>query len=158
VKNKKMTRAMLVGAVLLTAVISSKAQSSEFEGIDSFFQANVNLPNAADFANRQTNAPVNYLLVDQSNLQQVVDRLINGGMTYLGVSSFRFPFGTMYGGVPEKTAAIAYAKSIGAEVVIYTMSTNTDTEGQWNSHNIYFYARTVVPVTPAVELPNMITK
>jgi hypothetical protein len=63
----------------------------------------------------------------------------------------------MYGGVPEKTAAIAYAKSIGAEVVIYTLSTNTDTEGQWSNHNVYFYTRTVGPATPVVELPNMIT-
>ena len=152
-----MTKAIVVVAVLLTAVISSKAQYSEFGGIDNFFQANVNLPNAAEFANRRMNAPVSYMLVDQSDLQQVIDRLINGGMTYLGVSAFRFPLGTMYGGVPEKTAAIAYAKSIGAEIGIYTLSTNTDTEGQWNNHSVYFYARTVVPATPGVELPNMIT-
>ena len=152
-----MTKAILAGAVLLSAVIVSKAQYSEFGGIDNFFQANVDLPNAAEFANRRTNAPVNYLLVDQSNLQQVIDRLVNGGMTYLGVSSFRYPLAAMGGGVPEKTAAIAFAKSIGAEEVIYTLNTYTDTEGRWSGHNIYFYARTVVPATPSVELPNMIT-
>jgi hypothetical protein len=148
---------MLAAAVLLAAATLSEAQYSEFGGIDSFFKANVNLPNAAEFANRNTNAPVNYMLVDQSDLQQVIERLVNGGMTYLGVSSFRYPLETIYGGVPAKAAAISYAKSIGAEVVIYTLSTNTDTEGQWNNHSIYFYARTVVPGTSSVQLPNMIT-
>src|SRR6266436_2150583 len=105
-----MKRYLIIAAVLVGA-ITSHAQPS---AIDAFFQANYNVTNLAEYANRQVDQ-VSYILVGWSEYIDVQQRYLDGGYIKLGESDWEET-----GGIPYRDEAISYARFIGADAVVYT--------------------------------------
>jgi hypothetical protein len=128
--NKLLLVGLAVG--LLT---TAHAQSNP---IDSFFQANYNVPNLAEYANRQV-GQVSYVLVGWSQYEDIEKSYLDGGCLKLGESWWW----QIDGGSPYKENAIAYARQIGADAVVYA-STNEfdhDYRAQRTDHRIGFTRR-----------------
>ena len=137
-----MTKLLIVGAALLSAItvltLEAKAQYSQYGGIDEFFQANPDLPNASQYSGRWVNP--NYLLVDWDRRSDMDLRMTASGFGRLGISSFSYDHDVACGGIPERDSAIAYARAIGADIIIY--SVRTDAENRYVSeHWVSFYAK-----------------
>jgi hypothetical protein len=116
----------------------AQAEQSDFADIDHFFHANYNLTNLAEYAKRPV-GDISYLLVSWSEYNDVQQRYLDGGYVKLGESYY-----ASTGGIPENDAAIRYARSIGAEAVVYTSgwAGKFDSYGRERSdHRIGFYAR-----------------
>jgi hypothetical protein len=124
----------------LAAITYPNRTKAEWADFDNFFHANIDLidigkhPNLHDYANRQTDQ-VSYYLASWSEHDAVK------GYAYLGYSSWE-EYGP-YAGIPDKAGALAYARSIGANLVVYsTMDTIRRDDYGWLriSHWITFYA------------------
>jgi hypothetical protein len=85
-----MKRYIILGALLVSA-ITSHAQTN---GVDAFFRANYNVPNLAEYANRQVDQ-VSFVLVNWSEYNDVQQRYLDGGYVKLGESHW-----SETGGVP----------------------------------------------------------
>jgi hypothetical protein len=94
----------------------AQAEQSDFADIDHFFHANYNLTNLAEYAKRPV-GDISYLLVSWREYNDVQQRYLDGGYVKLGESYY-----ASTGGIPENDAAIRYARSIGAEAVVYTLA------------------------------------
>src|SRR5258708_37975050 len=130
-----MKRYLIIGALLVSAITSSFAQSN----IDGFFHANpyLDFTQQAAYARRQIGY-VGYRLINPSELAAIDQNFQNQGCVRLGISSWRIlPY--YGGGMPEKESAIYYARSIGADLVLYVL----ELEGfgsEYYDHTVYFYA------------------
>jgi hypothetical protein len=124
------------------ALVAGAAQSQD---MDNFYKANIDVDNAS-YASHIVNP--GYWLINWSQWADVDSRWTGGGYIRLGVSSFQCD-NALGGGVPEKYAALAYAKAIGADVVIYATTASTDTYN-WTSHYVAFYAKQNVQRTQQV--------
>ena len=109
--NKPMTHKLLLAGLAVGLLTSAHAQSNP---IDSFFQANYNVPNLAEYANRQV-GQVSYVLVNWSEYDDVQKRYLDGGYVKLGESGWESS-----DGAPDKDGAITYARFLGADAVVYT--------------------------------------
>jgi hypothetical protein len=139
-----MKKLLLTITVSLAAFATAQAQYSQYGAIENFYQANPDLD-----TNRYAGRVVNpgYWLVDWSRWKEMEDRLIGDGYVRLGISSWEGP--NAYGdGVPEKALAVAYARAIGADVVIYAV--HDGDKYNYTAHEVAFYAKQSVPrATPA---------
>jgi hypothetical protein len=92
--------------------------------------------NLAQYATRQV-AQVSYVYVGWSDFENVEKRYIDGDYVRLGASNWVWGFG-----VPLRESAIAYARSIGADAVVYAEKTNWDSNMgiPQTEHLIGFYA------------------
>jgi hypothetical protein len=126
-------KTLLLAGLALGLLTSAHAQSNP---IDSFFQANYNVPNLAEYANRQV-GQISYLLVNESDYLNVQQRYLDGGYVKLGESGYE-----SWSGVPDREAAIAYARFIGADAVVYACGSFFDHNRQLErtNHTIGFYA------------------
>src|SRR4029077_10647847 len=90
----------------------------------------------AEYANRQVGT-VSYVLVDLNEFAEVQQRYLDGGYVKLGESDFSWGYG-----IPQREAAISYARFIGADAVLYSVKTYFDynLSQQRISHSIGFYA------------------
>jgi hypothetical protein len=116
---------------------SSRAQIAP-DGVSTFFSANPELTFTAEaaYANRTVNY-VAYRLIDSNQLSPIHQNFLRQGCVYLGNSSFSM--NNVYdAGVPQKAYAMSYARAIGADIVLYTVS-SADAHNRI-SHNVYFYA------------------
>jgi hypothetical protein len=133
---KKLLLAITVSSV---AFATAHAQYSQFGAIENFYQANPDL-DANQYASRAVNP--SYWLVGWERWNEMDSRLIAGGYVRLGISSWEGP--NAYGnGVPEKALAIAYARAIGADVVIYAV--HDGDKYNYSAHEVAFYAKQSVP-------------
>lgn len=118
------------GLLTLAAFIWPKSTNAQdyvdTTTIDSFFQANPDHIN--DFAGR-SQRPVSYLYVfwdDVMTKAQLYQNSRSTSYVLLGISNFKYGATLFGGGVPQKAAAIAYARTIGANLVLYGTKLNTD--------------------------------
>ncbi|MBV9274267.1 MAG: hypothetical protein JO333_10265 [Verrucomicrobia bacterium] len=131
-------------AFCLTAA-GAKAQYSYGE-IESFYEANPELIGGANYAGRSVNP--SYLLVDWNRRDELDQRMISNGFVRLGVSHWTAA-NWEYGGIPQKDLAIAYARTIGADVVIYSIQWSGGTDPNHTDHTVSFYAKQVTEVRRA---------
>jgi hypothetical protein len=135
--NTQMKKTILttIGVILLS--LSTQAQNSWYGAVEDFFMANPDLPNASQYASRAVNP--NYLLIDWDQWNDMDQRMISNNCVRLGISSWidNNPYG---GGIPQKGLAIAYARAIGAQFVIYA---SRPALNRLNSaeHLVSFYSR-----------------
>jgi hypothetical protein len=129
--------AILTLLVLIALIYPHRTLAQSSNPVDSFFHANYNLPNLAEYANRQI-GQVSYVLVASNEFVNVQQRYLDGGYVKLGESDWEG-----HAGVPAREEAIAYARFIGADAVVYTsFSTGKfDSYGwEWIDHTVGFYA------------------
>jgi hypothetical protein len=131
-----MRQFIIIGALLVSA-ITGHAQQQQYSPIDSFFQANYNVPNLARYANRQV-GQVSYVLINVDEYLNVQQRYFDGGYVKLGTSAWESK-----NGVPDREDAISYARFIGADAVIYAVTSHFDYNRQVErtDHTVGFYAR-----------------
>jgi hypothetical protein len=133
--NKMMKITMGAAAFALVAG-NAHAQSSQYGGVEDFYQANLEVDNG-QYAGRVVNP--GYWLIDSSQWADVDSRWTGGGYVRLGISNWQSQ--NIYGGgIPQKELALAYARLIGADVVIYTTVPASNGYG-WTGHQVTFYAR-----------------
>ncbi|MFY9987543.1 MAG: hypothetical protein WAK31_22490 [Chthoniobacterales bacterium] len=113
--NKLLTLTM---AIALT--VGAKAQYSQYGAIENFYEANPDLPNASQYAGRLVNP--NYLLIDWNRRSDMDSRMTASGFSRLGISSWE-DHDVYGGGVPQRELAVAYARAIGADIIIYSTTT-----------------------------------
>jgi hypothetical protein len=133
-----MNKIILTSVAALGLVTGAQAQSSQYGTVEDFYQANTEI-DTGQYAGRAVNPA--YWLVDWNSWTEIDSRWINGGYVRLGVSNWAChnPNG---GGVPLKDWAMAYAKAIGADVVVYAaLARNTDSYNYSCSHMVGFYAK-----------------
>jgi hypothetical protein len=135
---------MVKKAILIILGIASvtgfaAAQDSDYGAVDNFFMANPDLPDVSNYAGRLVNP--HYLLIDWDKQSEMDSRMISNGFVRLGVSSWENH--NPYGGVPERDLAIAYARFLGADIVVYTSKSGYDADygAPKNDHNVWFYAK-----------------
>jgi hypothetical protein len=125
---------MMAGAAFWLAA-GAQAQSAQYGAVENFYQANIDIDNGP-YAGRAVNP--GYWLVDWNQWADVDSRWTSGGYVRLGISSFEGS-NTVGWGVPLKDWALAYARVIGADVVIY--SVHSGDKYDWTQHDVAFYAR-----------------
>src|SRR5258707_14575339 len=130
-----MKRYLIIGALLVSA-ITSHAQTNS---IADFFQANYDVTNLDEYANRRIRQ-VSFVLVNWSEYNDVQQRYLDGRYVKLGESHW-----SETGGVPYRDQAISYARFIGADAVVYTAATNGKYDGfngiERSDHRVGFYAK-----------------
>src|SRR5258708_10258109 len=135
--SKPMTSKLLLAGLAVGLLTNAHAQSNP---IDSFFKANYNVTNPADYANRQVGT-VSYVLVDWGQYIDVQQRYLDGGYSKLGESDWEET-----GGIPWRDQAISYTRFIGADAIVYTTTSagkfDTINGIERTDHRIGFYART----------------
>jgi hypothetical protein len=139
-----MKKLLLTITIGLVAFATAHAQYSGYGTIENFYQAN------PDFeANRYAGRFVNpgYWLVGWSRWHEIDDRLISDGFVRLGISNWESD-NAYGGGIPQRELAIAYARAIGADVVIYAAHDTSD-KYNYSEHLIGFYAKQSVHRAPA---------
>src|SRR5260221_13197729 len=112
-----MKRYLIIGARLVRAIASSFVQSN----IDAYFHANPYMvfTQQVAYARRQIGY-VGSRLINPSELEAIDQNFQNQGCVRLGISSWRIlPY--YGGGMTEKEAAVYYARSIGADLVLYIL-------------------------------------
>ena len=132
-----MTSKLLLAGLAVGLLTKAHAQSA-IDTIDSFFQANYNVTNLAQYTNRQV-GQVSYILVSWNEYNDVQQRYLDGGYVKLGESDWEET-----GGIPYKDPAISYARFIGADAVVYTSGWAGKFDGygrERSDHRIGFYAR-----------------
>jgi hypothetical protein len=143
--NKMMTLTAVAAFALVAGNV--QAQSSQYGTVEDFYQANPDVDNG-QYASRNVNP--GYWLVNWSGWSEIDSRWTGGGYVRLGVSNWEChnPNG---GGVPLKDWAIAYAKAIGADVVVYACQRKTTNQDDYTcEHLVGFYAKqSVQQVTAA---------
>jgi hypothetical protein len=145
-----MKKLLLTITISLVAFATSHAQYSEYGAIENFYQANPDL-DTNQYAGRVVNS--RYWLVDWGRWNEMDDRLVSNGLIRLGVSSWESD-NAYGGGIPNRDLAIAYARAIGADVVIYATHDATDRDN-YSAHYVAFYAKqSVRRATPARKLSN----
>ena len=145
-----MINKMMMTAAVVLGLVAGNAQAQSQDGtMENFYKANIDVDNA-QYASRTVNP--GYWLINWSQWADVDSRWTGGGYVRLGVSSFEYD-NALGGGVPEKYAALAYAKAIGADVVIYATTASTDTYN-WTSHYVAFYAKQNVQRVAAAPVTN----
>jgi hypothetical protein len=89
------------------------------------------------YASRVVNP--SYWLVDSGRWNEMDGRLVSNGFIRLGVSKWESD--NVYGGgIPQRELAIAYARAVGADVVIYATHDATD-KYNYSEHDVGFYAK-----------------
>ena len=129
---------LILTLTLLLAAVAAKAQYS-YGGVEDFYEANPDLVGGSSHAGRLVNP--NYLLVEWDRHNEMDSRLTSAGFVRLGVSSWQRPNyvdGYYYGGAPQKDLAIGFAQTIGANIVIYSVSVTNDNQTE---HWVTFYAK-----------------
>jgi hypothetical protein len=131
--SKPMTSKLLLAGLAVGLLTNAHAQPNP---IDSFFCANYNVPNLAQYANRQV-GQVSYVLVDLSEYADVHQRYLDGGYVKLGESAWE-----SNNGVPDREGAISYARFLGADAVVYVANSHFDYNRQVErtEHHVGFYA------------------
>jgi hypothetical protein len=147
-KMMKSMMTLTAAAAIMLAAGNAHAQYSQYGAVENFYQANVDIDNG-QYVGRAVNP--GYWLVDWNQWPDVDSRWTNGGFVRLGISSWESsnPSG---GGIPLKDWALAYARAIGADVVIYAVHASTD-KYDWTSHDVAFYARAHAQRPTAVSRP-----
>jgi hypothetical protein len=148
-----MKRYLIIGALLVSAITSSFAQSNM---IDAFFHANpyLSFTAQAEYGNRSVGY-VGYLLVNSTELAGIETNYLNQGCVRLGMASWKcLPY--YGGGLPQKDEAIFYARRIGADLVLYTTYDEIGGTG-YVCHDVYFYASKPVVrrAQPAQDSPDI---
>jgi hypothetical protein len=131
-----MNKMILTAAAAFALIAGAQAQSSQYGTVENFYQANVDVDNS-QFAGRIVNP--GYWLVNASRWAEIDSRWTDGGYVRLGISSWESD-NALGGGVPLKDWALAYAKAIGADVVIYAVHDATD-RYNYSAHDVGFYAK-----------------
>jgi hypothetical protein len=129
-----MTHKLLLASFALGLLTSAHAQSNP---VDDFFQANYNVTNLAQYAQRRV-GQVSYILVSSNQYKEVYQRYLDGGYVKLGESGWQST-----SGLPCRDLAIAYARFIGADAVVYTMFMNGKFDrygNEWCDHTVDFFA------------------
>jgi hypothetical protein len=144
-----MMNKMIQTAAAAFALAAGSAQAqSQYGPVENFYYSNVDVDNG-QYAGRVVNP--GYWLVSQAQWADVDSRWTGGGYVRLGISSWKSD-NSSGGGIPFKELALAYARAIGADVVIYTVYDSD--EYNWSSHKVAFYARAHdQPRTTAVSRP-----
>ena len=123
--------------LIASALLSATAAFAQYEsGVISFYQANPDLDHAP-YEHRIVNPA--YWLVDSGRWNEMDDRLLSSGYVRLGVSCWTGPVG-----VPDRAAAVSFASSAGADVVIYSVRQD-EQKYNYSVHQVGFYARQSVP-------------
>lgn len=145
-----MMNKMILTAVAATILAAGNAYAqSQYGAVENFYQANIDIANG-QYAGRVVNPA--YWLVDSSQLPDVNSRWIENGYVRLGASSW-ISDNALGGGAPVKYVALAYAKAIGADVVIYNIEPAAE-KYNWTSHTVTFYAKQNVPRANSVSRPS----
>lgn len=129
-----MKRYIIISALLASAITSGFAQSN----VDAFFHADpyLDFTQEAAYAHRNIGY-VGYRLISPFDLQAIDQNFLNQGCVRLGFSSWKIlPY--YGGGMPDKEAVISYARSIGADLVLYILAQELGSE--YYDHTVYFYA------------------
>lgn len=129
-----MKRYIIISALLASAITSGFAQN-----VDAFFRVDpyLDFTQEAAYAHRNVGY-VGYRLISPSNLQAVDQNFQNQGCVRLGISSWKIIPSYYSGGMPEKEEVISYARSIGADLVLYVLEQELGSE--YYDHTVYFYA------------------
>jgi hypothetical protein len=131
---------VILTLTLFLASTAAKAQYS-YGGVESFFEANPDLIGGANYAGRLVNP--NYLLVDWDRRNELDQRMTSNGFVRLGTSNWERPNyidGYYVGGEPQRDLAVAFARVIGADVVIYSVAPD-GTNANQTEHWVSFYAK-----------------
>jgi hypothetical protein len=132
-----MLKKLLTITTIVLAFTQAKAQFSDYGAVDNFFMANPDLVNRAQYAGRSVNP--NYLLVNWDQQSDMDQRMISNRFVRLGISSWEDH--SQYGaGLPQRDLAVAYARVIGADIVIYASRCGYD-NGPEVEHTVSFYAK-----------------
>jgi hypothetical protein len=115
-------------------------------GVEELFRANPALmtpglhPGLGDYIRRETNIPPNFIVTDPlRGFVKLNGQLIDRGYVWLGSSDWENRQGHEH--YADKEAAIKEAKSLGAEVVVYTIGFRIGDEGEYHiSHHLFFYS------------------
>jgi hypothetical protein len=143
-----MMKTMIMMAAAVIALVAGNAQAQNYGTVENFYRANIDVDNS-QYAGRAVNP--GYWLVSQAQWADVDSRWTGGGYIRLGISSWKSD-NSSGGGTPFKELALAYARAIGADVVIYTVYDSD--QYNWSSHKVAFYARAhAQPRTTAVSRP-----
>jgi hypothetical protein len=138
-------KALLTTGLAFAAFGTAHAQNSQYGPVENFYQANVDV-DAAQYAGRAVNP--SYFLVDWNQWNELEKRLSGAGYVRLGLSNWICT--NLYGGgVPQKDLALAYARALGASIVMYAAR---QAQNEYNSseHLVGFYAKqTDTPVRRA---------
>jgi hypothetical protein len=129
---------LILTLTLFLAAAAANAQYS-YGGVEDFYEANPDLVGGRSYAGRFVNP--NYLLAEWARHNEMDSRLTSAGFVRLGVSNWQRPNyinGYYYGGVPQKELAIRYAQTIGAAIVIYSVSVTNDDQTE---HWVSFFAK-----------------
>ena len=135
-----MKKLLLTITLGLAAFATAHAQYSPYGAIENFYQANPDL-NTGQYASRAVHPA--YWLVNWSRWEEMDSRLTGDGFIRLGVSSFEGD-NASGAGVPQRDLAMAHARAIGADVVIYAVHAATE-KYDWTAHDVAFYAKQSVP-------------
>jgi hypothetical protein len=138
-RNQPMLKHLLTLTSVITLIVGAKAKYSDYGAIDEFFEANPDLPNASQYTGRSVNP--NYLLIDWSRRDEMDSRITANGFSRLGISNWE-AHDVNYGGIPERDMAMAYARAIGADIIIYSATTK-DANPTYPTfeHWVGFYAK-----------------
>jgi hypothetical protein len=133
-------KSLLSLAILVLGGAGVQAQSAEYGAIENFYEANPDLI-GAQYAGRFVNP--NYILINWDQREQMDSRMTSNGFVRLGVSSW-VDHDYYGGGIPQRDLAIAYARVIGAEVVVYAAQDQSEENNRYFysiAHSVYFYTR-----------------
>jgi hypothetical protein len=130
----KNTTLILTAALGLT--MSAQAQSSEYGNVGNFYQTNPDV-DGNQYASRAVNPA--YYLISWNQWNELETRLYGAGYVRLGSSNWTNQ--NFYGGgIPQKDLALAYARAIGASMVMYAERPDPDIYGN-SEHLVGFYAK-----------------
>src|ERR1700751_1013604 len=134
-------KTLLLALALGFTALSAHAQDSDYGAVDNFFMANPDLPDLSLYAGRFVNP--HYILVAWDEQQAMDTRMTSNGFVRLGISSWanHNPYGG--GGIPERDLAIAYARFLGADILVYASTSAYDQAygGPKIEHEVWFYAK-----------------
>jgi hypothetical protein len=131
-----MKKLLLTITVSLAAFAIAHAQYSQYGVVENFYQRNPDLDNN-QYAGRAVNP--SYWLVNRNQWGEMDSRLIADGYVRLGISNWQSS-NLGGGGIPQRDLAIAYARIIGADVVIYADYAATNIS-DGSEHSVGFYAK-----------------
>jgi hypothetical protein len=145
----KMTKLIMILMAAAALVLAAGAQAqSPYGSVENFYEADPDI-DISQYAGREVNP--GYWLVDWSRWADIDSRWTNGGYVRLGISAWESD-NARGGGAPTKEWALAYARTIGADVVIYALKTATD-KYDWTEHHVAFYARAQASRAAVVSRP-----
>lgn len=138
-RNQTMLKKLLTLTMAIALTVGAKAQYSQYGSLENFYEANPDLPNASRYTGRLVNP--NYILVDWSRWSDMDERMTANGFSRLGISNWE-DHDVYAGGVPQRELAVAYARAIGADVVLYSTTTESANPTYPTFHHyVGFYAK-----------------